>query len=455
MIGLPYDRNAPKPSLLKSSIQEVPGVLSLALPIIVGLASSTLIGVIDTIMIAPLGTAAMAAAGITTSALIIFYSAVFGLLSIIGIKIAQAKGAEDEAGVSSSLIHGLITALGVGVIAAIVMMFAFPALSVLDQPEEVMAALLPYWLAKSGVLVLYALLTVFRGFLNAVDRPWTASAVSFGAVLANIPLNYVFIGGLGEWNGLGLFGAGLASLLANLFALALFALIWRLAAGLERYHQKPKIRFGAVWRNVAEGAPVSLSYAGEGASYALAGLMLGFFGPAALAANQVVHSIAAILYMLPIGMASAVSVRVGQAIGAKETQRLRSIGTAASGLLVSWLGVIAIALLFVRGDIAESLSHDPEVIAIAVNLFLATAFMQVADGLQSTSVGALRGMLDVRIPAIVSLIAYWLFALPAGYGLGFVLGYGPSGVWIGYGLGIFAAAAFLQHRFWKLTALEK
>ncbi len=431
MRARPTRPKPPQVSLLTSSVGEVPRVLSLAVPIIVGLASSTLIGVIDTIMIAPLGTEAMAAAGITTSVLIIFYSAVFGLLSIVSIKIAQAKGAGDEAGVSTALSNGLVTALGVGAVAVAIMALGFPALSVLNQPDAVMTALRPYWLAKSGVLIVYALLSVFRGFLNAVERPWTATTISFGAVLANIPMNHVLIGGLGTWGGFGLLGAGLASLLANLLALAIVWVIWRTAPGLKGFRQKAAIRLRTLWRTVVDGAPVSISYAGEGASYALAGLMLGFFGPAALAANQVVHSIAAILYMLPIGMASAVSVRIGQALGAKQADRLRPISIAATVTLVGWLGTIACVLLVARGDMAAALSDDPDVIAIAVSLFLATAFMQVADGLQSTCVGALRGMLDVRVPAMVSLVAYWLFALPAAYGLGFGLGFGPSGVWIG------------------------
>ena len=101
---------------------------------------------------------------------------------------------------------------------------------------------------------------------------------------------------------------------------------------------------------------------------------------------------------------------------------------------------------------ANALTNDPEVFAIAATMFLATAFMQVADGLQSTSLGALRGMIDVRVPTVISLIAYWVIALPCAYALGFWLGFGPNGVWIGYGLGIFTAAITLQIRFWKKTS---
>jgi MATE family multidrug resistance protein len=201
-----------------------------------------------------------------------------------------------------------------------------------------------------------------------------------------------------------------------------------------------------------EGWPVAVAYCGEGGSYAFAGLMLGWFGAAALAANQVVGSIAEVLYMLPLGMAAAVGIRVGQAIGAEETHRLRAIGVSAIGLVIAWMVVVTIVLVTFRRDIADALSDDPEVIALAVSMFLTIAFMQFADGVQSASLGALRGMIDNRVPTLISLVAYWGFALPIGYVFGFTLGFGPVGVWVGYGLGILAAAIALVWRFWAKTA---
>ena len=97
------------------------------------------------------------------------------------------------------------------------------------------------------------------------------------------------------------------------------------------------------------------------------------------------------------------------------------------------------------------LSDDPAVVALAATLFLAVAAMQVADGVQSTTLGALRGMLDARWPTMVSLIAYWPVALPAGYVMGFVIGLGAVGVWVGFALGLAVAAIALPLRYRHLT----
>ncbi|MEM7734643.1 MAG: MATE family efflux transporter [Deinococcota bacterium] len=440
--------------LLHASWSEVPAILKLAFPIILGLTSSTLIGVVDTIMISPLGTEALAAASMTTSSLIIMYSSLAGLVSIVNIRMAQGEGANDPHIVSTTLKNGQVVALISGLIGMVIMVVAFPLIGLLNQPEAVMTVLQPYWLAKSLMLISNTLLAVYKGFFNAVNRPWTATVLAMFGVLINIPLNYLFIHGLFAWPGLGLLGAGIASVIASSSALLLARLLWQYRPNLASYRQPTQFSLSNIQHRFTEGLPVALSHAGEGASYALTGLMLGLFGPTALAANQVVHTIAAIMYMFPIGMSAAVGIRTGQAIGAQKLNRLRPIGIGATGMMLSWMLYMTAMLVLFRETIAGLLTSDPEVFTLAATLFLATAFMQLADGLQSTALGALRGMVDVRIPTIISLTAYWLIALPGAYIAGFVLKFGPNGVWIGYGLGIFLAAFALQIRFWRRTSAQ-
>jgi len=440
------------PSLTAASLREVPGIGALAVPVIVGMMATTLMGVIDTILIAHLGTQALAATGITTSALIIFYSALHGLMSVIHVRMAQANGASDEVAVSAAVRTGFAMALIAGVMGMLLMLAAFPLLRILGQPDSVMQILWPYWVAKSGMLVPFTLLAVLTGLLNATGRPWTATSIAMLGALVHLPVSYGLIhGGLG-WQGLGLLGAGIGSVVASLVSLVVAWGYWRRSAGMAPYRKRAPVSRSEVRRGFAEGWPVSLSFSGEASAYALTGLMLGLFGPAALAANQVVHSIAAILYMVPLGMTVAVSIRVGQAVGAKQPSRFRSIGMGATGAVVAWMACVVVALLLSREPMASALTDDAEVLALAMALFLATAFMQLADGLQSTAMGALRGMLDVRVPTLITIGVYWLIALPTAYVTGFAFDFGPSGVWLGYGIGIFIAAFALQVRFWRKTA---
>jgi MATE family multidrug resistance protein len=155
--------------------------------------------------------------------------------------------------------------------------------------------------------------------------------------------------------------------------------------------------------------------------------------------------------MLPLGMAGAVAIRVSQASGAGETGRLRPIAGAAMGLVTVWM-LGSAALLGVGGEaIARAIVDDPEVVAVAAGLFVVVALMQVGDGLQSTGLGALRGLGDIGFATGVSLATYWLLSLPLAYVLAFPLGMGATGIWAGFGAGLAVAAVALPLRFFART----
>jgi MATE family multidrug resistance protein len=433
----------PKPA---ASAEAMP-ILRLSLPIVAGLAASTMIGVVDTIMIAPLGTVPLAAASLTTAVIIIFYSALYGFLSATGVEAAHRHGAGDEDGVARALRAGLMLAFLSGVAAAAVMAGVFFLLPAIGQPPEVLAILGPYWFAMCGLLIPVAFLMAISQVLNAIDRPWTAAGFAFMGVILNVPFNYVLIWGIGGWDGLGLVGAGIASVIAESAAFGI-ALVWLARSGLlVRRARVPGLTRRLAW----DGLPLSIGYTGEGAAFAVVGMMLGLFGAVALAANQIVQAVGSVLYMLPLGMSAATSIRVGQAIGAGERERLRPVATAAMGLVSGWMVLVTAGLVPFGGAVAAALSEDPAVVALATAMFVIVALIQVADGIQSTALGALRGFMDFRWPTGFTLACYWLLALPFAAVLGFAADLGPLGVWAGYGTGIVIAAVVLPLRFWRLT----
>ncbi|MBV6658416.1 MAG: MATE family efflux transporter [Devosiaceae bacterium] len=432
-----------------SFTSEALGTVKLAVPIVVGLASSTLIGVVDTIMIAPLGTQAMAGAALTTSALVILYSALYGLMTVIGIEMANRFGAGDTAAISRLVRNGSVLALIIGALTALLMMAAFPLLAHLGQPQAVLQIMQPYWISMAFVLIPFTALYLFKGLYDAIERPWIGTAFAMLGVVVNVPFNWVLIHGVGGWGGFGLLGAGLASFLAEAAALFAASLFWRFSRSMRTVRQPSKLSLKLMLAQLREGSPVALAYTGEGSSYAFIGIMLGWFGASALAANQIVGSIGAVIYMLPLGMAAAVGIRIGQASGGAAPHRIRVIGISAFATVATWMLMVAALILLLRDPIASALSDDPAVIAIASAMFLTVALMQLADGVQSTALGALRGLVDNRIPSLISLIAYWPVALPLAYLFGFTLGLGPAGVWAGYGIGLALAALALTLRFLK------
>ena len=159
------------------------------------------------------------------------------------------------------------------------------------------------------------------------------------------------------------------------------------------------------------------------------------------------------LYMIPLGVSAAVSMRVGLAIGARERARLRPIGAVGLGFACGWAMLMAILILLLAEPVSEALGSDPEVIAIAGTMFVVVAALQILDSLQSTSLGALRGLKDNAWPTGVSLVAYWIIALPAAYLIGVTADLGPVGVWIGYGVGLLVPAVLLPLRYFRKAAV--
>ena len=166
---------SPSPATTRA---EVRPILKLGVPLMIGLASATMIGVVDTIMIAPLGTVPLAAAGITTAILIILLSALWGVVTVVNVRIATAEGAGDHRAVSGHIRNGLTLALLAGGLAALLMVAVFPLLGPIGQPDEVIDILLPYWVSMAVWLVPLMLFFVLKALFDTVGREWTG--VGFG-----------------------------------------------------------------------------------------------------------------------------------------------------------------------------------------------------------------------------------------------------------------------------------
>jgi MATE family multidrug resistance protein len=297
-------------------------------------------------------------------------------------------------------------------------------------------------------LIPFTLFFTLKSLFDAVGREWTGVALSYIGVVVNIPANYLLI----HVAGLGLLGAGLASILSQGISLLAALAYWRLAPAMRPYRGPVPTRWTRVRTQAREGLPLCIGYAGEGGAYAVVGLMMGWIGATALAAHQVTNAVLGLAYVIPLGMAGAVSIRIGQAMGGRRPERLRAILKAGLLIVTLWQTLVAVLFVGFGGAIAALLSTDPDVVALATMLFIAVAVLQVFDGIQSTSLGALRGLMDNRVPTILTLIAYWPIALPAAYLTGFTLGHGGLGIWVGYSIGIAIAAVVLPWRFWRRTA---
>jgi MATE family multidrug resistance protein len=155
--------------------------------------------------------------------------------------------------------------------------------------------------------------------------------------------------------------------------------------------------------------------------------------------------------MVPMGLALATTVRIGQAVGAVETGRLRSIALGSWALVAVFVCGTTVLFSGAGRFIAGWFIRDEATLVLATRMLMVAAIFQCGDAMQVVSTGALRGLGDVRLPTVVAFAAYWVLALPVGIGLAWGFGWGPVGVWWGLALGLMVAALYSSVRFWSLT----
>lgn len=190
----------------------------------------------------------------------------------------------------------------------------------------------------------------------------------------------------------------------------------------------------------------------EGGLFIAAALLIGSLGAEVVAAHQVAINVASVAFMVPLGLAMAITVRVGQAVGREDVSGVRHAGFVGIGLVLATQAVSATVLALVAVQIASVYTRDAAVVAIAAHLLLFAAVFQFSDGIQAASNGALRGLKDTRIPALICAFAYWGVGMTTGWWLAFPGGMGAPGLWLGLIAGLSVAAVLLL---WRFVALAR
>lgn len=435
-------------------LRENRATLSLASPIMAGLVAQMLMGWADSIMVGRLGIVPLGACALANTILSLFLVFGFGLMSSVAVKASHAFGA-GQPRESGAVFHaGLMLACLAGTSIGVVVQLGSGIVHFLGQPAELTSEVRPY-LCLVGWSVLPLLVSVAgKQFSEALLKPWQPFWIMMGGVLANVFFNWLFIYGNWGFPALGLEGAGVATLLARMAsALALLGYIRK--AREYRFALPESLRTGMSMERLGSllrlGLPVGAQHLFEVGAFATASLMLGWIGVKALAAHQIAITCAATTFMLPLGLSLAVTVRVGQARGALEFLRVRTIVFGAIGLGMTIMSFAALIFLLKGRAIASVFVTDVEALELAAKLLTIAGLFQVFDGIQVVSMGGLRGMEDVRVPTGLSFTTYWLIALPMAAWLAFPGGRGAVGVWAGMAVGLATAAGMLSFRFWMKT----
>jgi MATE family multidrug resistance protein len=384
----------------------------------------------------------------------VFFIIGVGLLTPVAVFASRSKGAgrHDEAG--EYLRHGLFLALCSGVIGLGVILCLSGHLALFRQRPEVATAVNPFLILIGLSLIPVFAYLALRQFAESMGRPWVPMLMILGGVILNAFLNWVLIYGHLGAPALGLTGSGISTLVSRTLGSAvIFAWLCLDPAMRAAWPKRwfAPISWERMRRMLAVGMPVSGSLLFEGGAFAASTVMMGWIGTAALAAHQIAISCAALTFMVPLGLSMAVGIRIGAAVGGGHHSKLRSIWAGATGLSVLHSVAFTVIYLVWGRRLASFFIGDSVVVSTATLLLVVAAVFQVFDGAQVINSAALRGLTDVKVPAAITFLSYWVVAIPLGYMLGIRGTLGPAGIWIGLAAGLAGAAIFLGARFVRLT----
>ena len=433
--------------------QESHTTFKLALPLISGQLSQMLMGAADTVMIGAVGVISLGASTFANTLLAVPFVMGIGLLSSVSVRVSQAHGAHEPEEAQQAVRHGTWLAAGLGLLVVLAMGLLIPLLSWFRQPTEVVAQT-PVYLLTCAVSLIPALISmVWKNHADAMNRPWPPFWIMLGSVLLNVLLNWLWIYGHWGFPALGLEGAGYATLAARCIG-ALVLFLWLTRSATTRAWTPP--HWLARWQRssfsslLAIGIPACMHMLAEVTAFVTASLMVGSLGVAALAAHQVAITCIATAFMIPMGVAMATTVRVGEIVGAQQRERLHRVLTG-SWLFAAAFMTCSMILFFVWGrELAMLFVQEAEVIRVATTLLLVASLFQLFDGLQVVSAAALRGVDDVKVPAWIAVLAYWVISLPMAWVLTFHWNLGAAGVWGALAIGLGIAAPMLMWRAWRL-----
>jgi len=440
-------------------LREARETIGLAAPLVLMQLSQIAMMTIDILMIGQLGKDALAGAALGGSLIFLGFVAGMGLIMAVAPLAAQAYGAGDSTQVRRVTRQGLWVTLLITLPSIFLLLKVEPVLRWLDQPDVAIRGAEEYLSTIAWGLPLMVGFIVLRSFGASVNRPRPGLWIMLAGIPLNALLDYALIFGNFGAPRLELAGAGLATtIIQTVMFLAL--LVWSvLGVGLRDYDILARFwrPDWVIFRKIfVIGLPIAGIYLLEMGVFAFAVVMMGWINATAIAAHQIAIQVASVTFMVPMGIGQAATVRVGQALGRKDPAGIRRAGYVSLALGIVFMTTMSLLIALFPDWLAglyldESKPGSPEVLVLAATLLYVAAAFQIVDGMQAIGAGALRGLNDTRIPMIAAGVGYWIIGFGFAWTLGFAVGWGAVGIWIGLALGLAATAFFFAVRFRRMT----
>jgi MATE family multidrug resistance protein len=395
---------------------------------------------------------AIATGGAVWSAVLMF---VLGILMALQPVVAQLDGAGARPQGGAAARQGFWIALGVSAPYVLILLSGGTLLRLMDVDAAIVPMAVEYMDALSWGAPGICMMLFLRFFSEGSGNTRPTMYIGLVGIMLNIPLNYVLMFGKLGMPALGARGCGFAtSIVMWAQALVMFSYIrsHRHYQGFGLFERWDWPRWQEIAKLLRVGLPIGGTIFVEGSLFVGAALLIARLGPLPASAHLIAINFSALLFMVPLGLASAVTTRVGNAIGRGQPEAARYAGLIGFVIVLATQTLSASAMFFAPEFIVRIYTDDAAIMAIAVQLLFFSAIFQYSDGIQICAAGALRGLKDTLVPMYINILSYLVIGMSVGYYLTFNRGMGPSGMWIGMIAGLSFGAVLLSTRFLTMSA---
>lgn len=464
-IKVPFEE-APLPPAepVRHFIVEARELARLAGPIVITQLAQMGVGTIDVLLLGAYSKDALAASALGLSLYYAMWVLAMGPAIAVSPMIAHILGAQhsDTSGIRKSVRMAFWVILLMMPFQIAFLWYAGDMLAAIGQPEKLAADAGLFVRALAVGFVFTALFNVLRGYATSLSRPNAPLIVMGLMILFNAGLAYALIFGHFGFPRMGLLGAGIAS--AASFAFSFFAMlaIIFLTPDLARYrifHRFMDFDWAVCKEVLRLGMPISLTIIFEAMFFNAGTMIMGYFGTDSVAAHQVALNVVALCFMVPLGVATAATVRIGLAAGAEDRPRVRRAGVAAMAMSLAFMSLMGIVLFVFAPRIIGFYvdPHNPDnagVIANAVLFLRIGAAFQIFDTMQVVASLSLRGLKDANGPMWIAGGSYWLIGFPLALLLAFHFQLQGMGVWIAFVISLAIAGFAMCWRFVRLSDMR-
>jgi multidrug resistance protein, MATE family len=438
---------------------EIRASIALSIPLATSQLAQAATGFVDTVMMGWMGSESLAAGGLAAAMFMTFWVSGLGWTNGVTVLAAEAYGRGDFDRLCRIFNHGLFLCVLVTLPVMVILFQSQAIMLSLGQSSTTVNLAYHYVNAIAWGYFPAIVFVMLRGMVSSMNAPRMPMAIAIVGLLFNAIANYILGFGKFGFPVMGLTGLAVATAMTH-WLMSLSLLLYLLFNFKFLKLEWIKLDLPLLKQLFKLGILVGIAFTLEVALFSVTTFLMGRLGVDVLAAHQIVFQTIVMIFMIPLGISYATTIRVGQSLGQRNRDAINR-----SAFMGMFLGtgfmVVTATLLILFPNLVLSLYLDLSIpanqalIPIVTPMLTVAALAQILDGLQTTAAGALRGLQDTKIPMILSFIAFWGVGLVSGCLLGFGVGWGGVGLWTGQAIGIATASVLFVLRFRHLSELAE